>query len=72
MPCPLDKSPGGPGLPLDVADHCAELWVLHPGGAVGGRRAHDRDADDPQDLRLCLDGADRLFCHETGTEVICL
>ena len=24
----------------------------------------DRHADDPQDLRLCVDRADRLFCHE--------
>ena len=30
----------------------------------GGRDAPDRDADDPQDLRLCVDCADRLFCHE--------
>ena len=28
------------------ADHCAELWFLHPGGAVGGYHSHDRDVDD--------------------------
>ena len=52
-----------PDLPLDVADHRAELRLLSPGGAVGGRGAHDRDADDPQDLRLCLDRADRIPGH---------
>ena len=29
---------------------------LDGGGAVDRRRAHDRDADDPQDLRLCVGG----------------
>ena len=45
------------------------LWLLHPGGAVGGRRAPDRDADDPQDLRLRVDGAHRIFCDETGMQI---
>ena len=62
----LQKREGArrPGVPLDVAHHRAELRLLYPGGAVGGRRPADRDADDPQDLRLCLDGADRIFRHE--------
>ena len=34
-----------------------------------GRCAHDRDADDPQDLRLCVDGPDRLFRHEKRVQV---
>ena len=58
-----------PGFPMDVADHCAELWLLYSGGAVGGRCAHDRDADDPQNLCLCLDGPDRVFCHEAGVQI---
>ena len=50
--------------PLDVADHRAELRFLYPGGAVGRCQPPDRYADDPQDLRLCLDRADRLQRHE--------
>ena len=56
-------------LPLDVADHRAELWLLYPRGAVGGYDPYDRYADDPQDLRLCVDGADRLPRHEAGVQV---
>ena len=40
------QSAWGSGISLDVADHCAELWFLHPGGAVGGYHSHDRDVDD--------------------------
>ena len=47
----------------------SKLWLLYPGGAVGRRCAHDRDADDPQDLRLCVDGPDRLFRHEKRVQV---
>ena len=49
-----------------MADHCAELRVLYPGRAVGGRHSPDWDADDSQDLRLCVDGAYWFFCYETG------
>ncbi len=56
----------GSGVSPDVADHCPELWLLYSGGAVGGCVSPDRDADDPQDLRLCMDGTDRIFCYETG------
>ena len=52
-------------LPLDVADHRAELRLLYPGGAVGRCQPPDRYADDPQDLRLRLDRADRLQRHES-------
>ena len=58
-----------PLVPLDVADHRAELWFLYPGGAVGRRCASDRDADDPQDLRICVDGGNRLFRHEERVQV---
>ena len=75
--CPLGTSGGSPvlpqrkgterqGFPVDVADYCAEFWLLYPGGSVGGCRSHDWNADDSQDLRLCVDSADRVFCHETG------
>ena len=63
------KGAWGQGVPPDLADHRAELRLLHPGGAVGGRRAHGRDADDPQDLRLRVDGAHRIFCDETGMQI---
>ena len=56
----------GPGVPLDVAHHCSEFWILHSRGAVGRCCSPHRHADDSQDRRLCLDGTDRLFCHETG------
>ena len=32
---PQCQTAQGPRLPLDVADHRAELWLLYPGGAVG-------------------------------------
>lgn len=63
---PQRKGTEGQGFPVDVADYRAEFWLLHPGGAVGGCRSHDWNADDSQDLRLCVDSADRIFCHETG------
>ena len=47
-----------------MADHRAELRLLHPGGAVGGCRADDRYAHDTQDLCLCMDGAYQLQDHE--------
>ena len=56
----------GQGFWLDVADHCAELWLLHSGSAVGQHHSHDRDVDDPQDMRLYMDGTDRIFRYETG------
>lgn len=59
-----------PGLPLDVAHHCAEFRVLHPGGAVGRHGSDDRNADDSQDLRLCVDGADWLFGHAAGVLIL--
>lgn len=54
------------GLPLDVAHHRAELWLLHSRGPVGRGRAGYRHAHDPEDLRVCVDRADRLQRHEGG------
>lgn len=59
----------GPGVSVDVADHCIELWLLHPGGTLGRCHPHDWDADDPQNLRLCLDSTYRVFRHETGVPI---
>ena len=56
-------------LPLDVADHRAELRLLYPCGAVGRHVPYDRYADDPQDLRLRVDGADRLLRYEKRVQV---
>ena len=66
---PQRQGAQGPGVPVDVAHHCSELRILHSGSAVGRRRPPDRYADDSQDLRLSLDGTDRIFCHETGMQV---
>jgi len=44
---PQRKEMRGSGVPLDVADHCAELRLLYPGGAVGGCHSAHWDADDP-------------------------
>ena len=44
-------------------------WLLYPGGAVGGYHSHDWNAHDPQDLRLCVDRADRLLCHEKRVQI---
>ena len=54
----------GPRVPQYVADHCAQFRFLHSRGPLGRRRPYDWYADDPQDLRLCLDGPDRLQGHE--------
>ena len=62
---PQRQGTQGSGLPLDVADHRAELRLLYPGGAVGRCHPPDRYADDPKDLRLRLDRADRLQRHES-------
>ena len=63
---PQCKEIQGSGLWLDVADYCAELWILHSGGAVGGCHSTHWDVDDPQDLRLCVDGTDWIFRYETA------
>ena len=34
-----------------------------------GNVSHGRDADDPQDLRLCVDRAHWIFCHEEGMQI---
>lgn len=34
--------------------------------SLGQYRPHDRYADDPQDLCLCVDRSHRLFCYEEG------
>ena len=52
-----------------MADYRAELRLLHSGRAVGGRHPDDRHADDPEDLRLRLDGFDRLLRDEEGMQV---
>ena len=39
---------------------------LHSRCSLGQYRPHDRYADDPQDLRLCVDRSHRLFCYEEG------
>lgn len=57
------------GIPLDVAYHRAELWLLHPRGAVGRHDPDDRHADDPQNLCLCVDSAHWLFRHEKRMQV---
>ena len=52
-----------------MADYRAELRLLYPGRAVGGRHPDDRHADDPEDLRLHLDSFDRLLRDEEGMQV---
>lgn len=51
-------------LPLDVADYCAQLCFLYPSSAMGRYPSSGRDADDSQDLCLCLDSVHRIFCNE--------
>ena len=46
------------------------IVLLHPGRALGGRHPDDRHADDPQDLRLRVDGSDRLLRDEEGVQII--
>ena len=59
----------GQRVPLDVAYHCAELWLLHSSGSVVRNVSDGRDADDPQDLCVCVDRAHWIFCHEEGMPI---
>ena len=58
------KGTQGSSLPLDVADYCAQLCFLYPSSAMGRYSSSGRDADDSQDLCLCLDSVHRIFCNE--------
>ena len=53
-------------IPFALMGHRAELRFLHSRCSLGQCHPHDRDADDPQDLRLCVDRSHRLFCYEEG------
>ena len=59
----------GQGVPLDVADQRTELWLLHSCGTVGVLLAYDWDADEPQDLRLCVDVVHWIVRDETGMQI---
>ena len=54
------KGASGQRVPAYVADNRAQLWLLHSGGALGGRHPRHWHAHDSQDLRLCLDGSHRI------------
>ena len=41
------------------------VW-MDGGGAVGGCHPYDRNVDDSKNMCLCVDRADRIFCHEAG------
>lgn len=47
-------------IPLDVADHRFELWILYPGRTLGRLHPTYRHVDDSQNMRLCLDCFHRL------------
>ena len=48
------------GTPFEVTEFADGMEILED------YRPHDRYADDPQDLRLCVDRSHRLFCYEEG------
>ena len=64
----LPQRPGaaGPGFPPSVADGGAEYCLLYPCGAVCRCCADGGYADGPQNLRVYLDGADRVSGNEKG------
>lgn len=47
-----------------MAAHNNEFWLLYSSSIVGRYDPSDGDANDTQDLRLCMDGIDRIFCYE--------
>ena len=53
------------GFLMIVLFYRAELWVLHPGGIVGRRDSANWNADDSQNLCVCVVGAYWIFCYET-------
>lgn len=63
---PKRRRKPGQALSASVAHGGAELCLLYPGGAVCGCGSRGGDADDPENLRLCLDGADWISCYEKG------
>ena len=52
-----------------MADYYAEFRFLYSSGVVGGYHTLDGNVDDPQDLCLCMDSTDWIFCHETGMQI---
>ena len=67
---PQRKRKAGSALPAPVTHGGAELRLLHSGGAVRRHRSRSGNADDPQNLRLCLDGADWVQRHEKGVKTL--
>ena len=61
---PGRRTAEGSRLPVDVADHCAQFRLLHPGSAMGRHYSYAGHADDSENLCLCLDRAHRLPCHD--------
>ena len=57
---PKRKGETGSCVPPSVADDRAELRLLHPGCPVCIKNTADGYADDPEDLRLYVDRADRI------------
>ena len=57
---PKRKGETGSCVPPSVADDRAELRFLHPGCPVCVKNTADGYADDPEDLRLYVDRADRI------------
>ena len=47
-----------------MVDHCVELWVLYPSSTVGRCSPLNRYADDPQNLRIRVDGVSWLPRNE--------
>ena len=55
------EAASGRSFPFHEPDDSSQLWFLHSGRVVGGYDSADRHVDDSEDLRLCLDGLDRIF-----------
>ena len=47
-------------------DCCSQLRLLHTGGALCRHNPCHRNAHDSQDLRLYMDGSDRIWGDEEG------
>ena len=49
-----------------MADDCIRFLLFTYQWYYGQIGSADRNADDSENMCLCMDGADRIFCYEKG------
>lgn len=52
-----------------MADDRTQFWILYSGRSVGRYDSDDRDADDPEDVRIRVDCMDRFSGYEKRGQI---